>query len=533
MGLRPMSTASQTADPTHPPAIPTPDGDAAPSASPSPRRHTAMRWVERGFMAIALAWACYYTLQFVWIALSTVDYPYQLEWMEGGVVETVERLLNGQSIYGPPTLEYVPYIYTPLYFVASAATSLVMGVDFFACRLVSLFSIAIVAILIFKFLWHETRSWPWAVVGVGLLFATFDASGRWYHLARVDSMYLALLLGGFYVLRFRNSVRSGVAVAILLWLAFLTKQSAVVAAAPVLLIALFFNWRRALIAGGLFLALSALSVLLLDLWTDGWFTYYTFEVPRRHATVESMYRDFWRVDLWKVALIAGGALMGIGLWVGRRPRSGLLYLGIAAGMIGSAWASRLHSGGWYNVLIPAYAALALLAPLGFQAIAANAAPDERRQLGGSPTVIGLVLVVVIQFAMVAYPTGRAMPAADAQEKGDQFLAYLAAVEGDVLLPDHRWIQTHADKKSYGLGMAGRDILRVSDPNDRGRKLLEAELREAFKSKRFAQVILSEAKKYNYLGRFMNRYYKQVRVTGLAPRPVTGWAIKPEYIWVPK
>ena len=49
-----------------------------------------------------------------------VVYPYPIDGLEPGSIQVVERVLHGQPIYGPPTLDFVPLIYGPLYFYAAA-----------------------------------------------------------------------------------------------------------------------------------------------------------------------------------------------------------------------------------------------------------------------------------------------------------------------------------------------------------------------------------------------------------------------------
>ena len=48
------------------------------------------------------------------------------------MVTHVERVLHGQRLYVPPTIEFVPFIYGPIYFWVAAAflTSVVVGVVF-------------------------------------------------------------------------------------------------------------------------------------------------------------------------------------------------------------------------------------------------------------------------------------------------------------------------------------------------------------------------------------------------------------------
>ena len=49
------------------------------------------------------------------VGLSRIGYPYELEWMEGGSLQNVQRVVGGESIYVEPSIDFVPFLYTPLY----------------------------------------------------------------------------------------------------------------------------------------------------------------------------------------------------------------------------------------------------------------------------------------------------------------------------------------------------------------------------------------------------------------------------------
>src|SRR5690606_7908479 len=67
---------------------------------------------------------------FVGIAASRIGYPFDLEWMESGVIDHVRVVLSGEPLYREPSLEFTPYIYTPGYYYASALVSSVAGVGY-------------------------------------------------------------------------------------------------------------------------------------------------------------------------------------------------------------------------------------------------------------------------------------------------------------------------------------------------------------------------------------------------------------------
>jgi 4-amino-4-deoxy-L-arabinose transferase-like glycosyltransferase len=56
------------------------------------------------------------------------------------MVDHVLRVLSGQKLYVQPSLEFVPFIYPPLFVYLSAMVSMVTGVGFEPLRLVSFVS---------------------------------------------------------------------------------------------------------------------------------------------------------------------------------------------------------------------------------------------------------------------------------------------------------------------------------------------------------------------------------------------------------
>lgn len=468
--------------------------------------------------------------RYFWVAWETLAYPYHLEWMEGGVVETAARLLRGQSIYPEPTVDYVGYLYTPLYFAATAAAMTVFGETLLAARLVSFVAVLATAGLLYRFVRREEVPARWAFVSVVLLFASYDFSGRWLHLARVDSLFVFFLFAAFYALRFWETQRGAIACAALMWLAFLTKQSAAAAMLPVGLAVLAVDRRRGFVVGGTFAVLVVVSVVTLSQMTDGWFWYYTVEVPGGHAMAPDYWLGFWKWDIWRVAAVVGVILPGLGIIVGGGGRKALYYPALFIGALAVSWSSRLHSGGAENVVMPAFTAVALLTPVALFALEQKLGPDERQRLGTSPTVIALSIVVAFQFVGSLYSLGEVIPGPVHYQRGERLMAHLEAAEGEVMLPDHRFLQEAVGQRSFGLGMAARDVLRLPPGPDPGREALEASLNEAFASQRFSQVILSDG---GFLGEYLQPHYCYRKPFPNGPTPVTGWRLEPQWLWVPR
>ena len=85
-----------------------------------------------GTLFIAIAYIGLY-LVLAWFRLS---YPFELEWMEGGSVEHVRRLLVGQQIYVAPSLDFIPYPYPSFHYYVSAAAAQLFGLKLESLRLV-------------------------------------------------------------------------------------------------------------------------------------------------------------------------------------------------------------------------------------------------------------------------------------------------------------------------------------------------------------------------------------------------------------
>src|SRR5262245_11458385 len=72
------------------------------------------------------------------VAVLRVPYPFELEWLEGLSLHHVQRLLQGRPLYAPPSLEFISFDYTPLYFHVAAFASRLLGPGFAPLRVVSL-----------------------------------------------------------------------------------------------------------------------------------------------------------------------------------------------------------------------------------------------------------------------------------------------------------------------------------------------------------------------------------------------------------
>src|ERR1700760_1600007 len=170
---------------------------------------------------------------YLFVALSRLDYPFPLEWLEGNSLVEVHRILAGQPLYPAPTVGHVPDGYSPLYFAVSAAVARVAGVSYLSLRLVSLVSSLACFAVLARLVQRETRSAAAGTAAAGVFAATYFASGTWFDVARVDSLFLALSVGGLYAARHMRGTGGAIVAGVLLAAAALTKQTGLAEAVAV------------------------------------------------------------------------------------------------------------------------------------------------------------------------------------------------------------------------------------------------------------------------------------------------------------
>ncbi len=452
--------------------------------------------------ALVLIAVAYLITYFV-IALNRIAYPYELEWMEGGSVDHVRWILAGRQLYNEPSLEFIPFIYAPLYYYVCALLSHVLGVGFFPLRLVSFLSSLGCLIILFEFVRRETRSSVYGILSACLYAATYRISGAWFDIARSDSLFMLFLLASIILLRFHRNTSSLLLSGILMSLSFLTKQTALFIAIPLSIYCLIYlkRWTR-FVFPATFLLTAGLSALVLNWVSDGWYFYYAYQLPLRHPPVTYMIINFWRHDLLNPLSIALAIslLYLIHLGSTRRSDDTSFFLLLFIGMVGASWISRLHTGGYSNVLFPAYAAIAIHFALGIRIFASHvpATPGDDHR-GARSSVNGyrlsdsrfyqcfVMCLCIFQFLSLSYNPSKQLPSKEDREAGNKLVQIMRNIEGDVFLPYHGYIPALAGKKTYAHYMAMDDILRAAD--DEIKDNLVDEIRAAIRRKQFSAIIL--------------------------------------------
>lgn len=458
--------------------------------------------------AFVLLWSCTASsvalvVLFVWTAASRAAYPFDLEWMEGGMVDCVARLVAGKSLYAAPSVEFVPFIYNPLYYFLAVPATVLFGVGHFALRLVSIVATLVTLGIGSLIVWREVRSKVAACVAAGLYAGAYALSGGWFDLARVDATSLAFCMGAWYLARFASTAWGTAASAALLSCAFLSKQGAA-ALFPALFLstALVHGLRRTrwLLPG--VLALAAVMAVL-EGTSRGWYSFYTLSVPSGFGYIPAMALGLWKKEIFSVfpVPIVFGSYLAVSGGGGDSVRAARrVHVPFVVSMIGMSLAVRMHSGSGPNENMPAYAGLSVVAGIGFGRLLDTESSVARLRR----SIFGATLVL-LQFLFLAYSPAVWVPTASDLAEGNRFMASVASYAGDVLVTHHGAVTRRAGKASFAQGMAVIDVMRTSHDRRGARELLRKSFERAFARHRFSAVFTDDDAVMNEL---LERYYER-------------------------
>jgi 4-amino-4-deoxy-L-arabinose transferase-like glycosyltransferase len=433
----------------------------------------------------------------LFIIFSRMFYPYQLEWMEGVALVQVNRLLAGKALYVPPSIDFVPLIYPPFYFYASAIIAKLIGLGFGALRLVSFLSSVICATIIYLAVKEQTNSKFAAFLGAGIFASTFMLTGQWFDIARTDMLAAALSMLGIYLARepannvtlSRSSACASAATerrshfagtgerseeaakslkppknetlqslrsfrvmyrdllsGLIFALAFLTKQSALGVGLAVIVYYLIFNWRRAIrltLSFGL-----SITILYGIFWLNsaGWINYYLFTIPAAHAFDFSLGRiisvlisQFASIPIFLIAGLLPIIISPRKLFNDKLYR---YYIIMAGALIATGVVGRLNAFSGPNVYVSSYLGVALL--IGLEA-------GWLTEFKIYPALILLEWVLLFaqfSFLIPAYLQTRTIPTQQDRAAGDALVTKIKSYSGDVLLLDNNYLALYAGKTPY-------------------------------------------------------------------------------------
>jgi len=473
------------------------------------------------------------------LSILRLMYPYEIEWMEGAMVDHAIRVIAGQPIYTAPSLDFVAWLYPPLYYFVVAAVMKLTGIGFFAGRIVSFLSTLLTAFMLGWMVKRQTANRIFAFLTIALYFATYHATGFYFDIVRNDAFFTFLIVVSVIPAFFNNRGAPYLS-GLILALAFFTKQQAIFFLPP---LAIFF-WLRNRKSGMEFLlsalVLGVLSILVLNAATHGWSNYYMFAIPHAKEVDFSAIRMFdvfpdYALGPFAVsflALIALPLLKKEGASIAHDARgwlwfwassAGLLVMMALAALIAGAF-SLGNEGGYRNVMMPFVAFVLPLLPIALNKIKI-ARPEFARYI---------YLAFLFQFiALFFNPLSEKMLIASAHQRrgAAEFIRKLAAMPGDVYIPYHGFISRQAGKATHAQILAALDVLHMHDTTA---ARLQAEFDSAYAQHRFSAIIMEESDAfrtdsiahYTYAGRMLAE--PNVGLTRVADG-----ATRPEFVFVPK
>jgi hypothetical protein len=487
-----------------------------------------------GLTTLAILAALGYLIVYVYIAARRMAYPYELEWIESGFVSQVGRILAGQPVYGPPSIAFTPFLYTPLFFYISAAAAKIVGAGFLPLRLVSVLSSLVAILGIFALVFRRSRNLAAAFLAAGLLAASYRITGAWLDVGRVDSLAIALLVLFCLALPPAPSRFRWFSAGLLAGLMVLTKQSMVIAVAPFFAVHLIQYRARALWMAAGFLLPLGLTALYLNITSEGWFSFYTIELlwQQTEWLPQDVIVGFWKTDIWRHYFVSLGiAAAGLFLIFRERRREFWEWLALLAGALLCSFLARIKSGGYDNVLLPAVTMIAILLGIGWERISSSLLknPNVLRDTAG----IVLTAAALYQFYHLRYNPADQLPTARHYQTGEAFVHYLAELPGAVYVPYHTQYSVMAGKPAFAHQAALWDVLR-GEANNRGKQMLAQEIADALRARRFDAVILDGDGQWNFLYGLGDFYTLQTDALppDYGPTPLTGWLISPRLIFLP-
>ena len=443
------------------------------------------------FRAMLLALCAWFAGAVVYITFSRAAYPFDLEWMEGGSLVQILRLLEGKALYVAPSLEYIPYIYPPLYTYLSALLAKVINISWFLpLRLVSLAASAGIGVLIYAITRRQTQSAFWGLIAAGFFAAIFQIGGAWFDIARVDMLFICLLLAATGLLE-KEDWLSSLLAGLVFTCAFLTKQTAIFVFAGLLVYVFIFRNRRAAILTGLTFLVSAGGWIWFEnVRSAGWFWYYIFSLPGLH-NLPSPGPAYIGQPLIIILPVCIACAVGCARFVCAplavlKDKGGLWPVFAGVMLLTSILAS-LNPGSYNNNYLPFYAALAIL-------FGTNLPWLLERQSGPRRVFRQALLysLCIAQFLALLYNPLAQIPSSADLQAGLALVQRLRAVDGEVLMPNHNALPILAGKKPYAHLIALQEIRgNFGRQEPQGWSLLSAEISAALSAQKFSAILLDQ------------------------------------------
>jgi hypothetical protein len=279
-------------------------------------------------------------------------FPFNIDLMEGVVMQQARRAMHGEAMYPLPSPTYVPLAYNALYYVLATPFLLLFGDTLATLRIVSTLGLVGSAIAIFVMVKESTRSARWGVIATGLFCAAYPAMDAYLDSAHSDSWLLCCALWGTYLVG-RTSRSARISGILVLVAAFWFKQHGAVFLAGALM---YLTWREGVRKALIYWLVAIVFGPVLYLAAPGpllgaGFHYFTWQVPGGWSTLTT--HTIYRVVIYAATYYAILALAGVmGVYRSVRTRTiGIIDVELGAAFL-TALLGSLDPGSSYNVFVP-------------------------------------------------------------------------------------------------------------------------------------------------------------------------------------
>ncbi len=476
-------------------------------------------------------------------ALPRIFYPYDLDFIEDSMLMESIRFANGQPVFIPLNADFMPHVYMPLYSWLGGLLFRVFGVGYAPLRLLSFGATISTAAMIY-FIAKKEGGQNWiAIACAGLYLGGYRLTGFWYELARVDSLYVALALGGLaagFQCRADRSLKTcQLLAAILLALAFFTKQTGLAFGIGMAIYLLIAVGRRAWVFIAAFAAFTLIPLFAFNSLTDGWFVYHTFTIASGDPLEFGRVARYVGLELF--GAMAGLSLMALGAGALGFRRAGLRivreqpwFVGIGLAAVVSG-VGRASVGGNLNNLMPVYALLCIAPALLIREFfhregAKNAKFSLFSFALFAPSRLILSLCVILQFALGAYNPLRYIPTAEMRASGDRLVERIKSVDGEVLVlmhPYYAWLGGKAPSAQMATIWYIYQWQGVPLPDDFVARI----------ENQYYAAIISDESLFETEPAIRELIAAHYRAEPLpadeSPPTTTGWPVRPTVIYFPK
>jgi hypothetical protein len=550
------------------------------------------RFVQLVIWLVIAAPAIYQVVLLVTAIAGRVGYPYDLEWMEGGLLHHAQRIRDGSGIYVPPSIDFIPYLYTPLYPSLIALFGGAFGVTYTVGRMISVISllgIVLTAILQIPAPRHEHPRLgpPWAgvVLAFGLFAAAYPITDGWYDIVRADTLFLLLITTGIGALPRWSVTGTGLAghaqvaaSAVVLSLAFFCKQTGIIYVGLGGVIVLALNWRRAPAFVLTAAAIGFGGTAVLNRATHGWFWTYVSDIHRAHDfNWDRVWASFGNI-LWHckgngyehpmlgapITIVVGLSLALVAYTYHRTRRlppqtrplliwSSVFGVSVIVGAIG--WGTEYAH---FNAYMPAFLHGALAAGAAPAAVYACTrvlwGDRPRRELATTGAAVAIALPLSIICITARWNPEKFIPTEADVAAGDRLIARLRTLPEPVWMPSHPWYLYMAGKTPRVHRMG------IVDVTTRQTRTVEG-LDDALTKRAFGAIVLDDADLHNrateWTLKIQNELKQNYRPALSLPKPdgacgrswvcrtvlglpqderphvYTGAKVQPDTIWLPQ